>query len=88
MRIITPHSDEHYDFIKDLRFELYNEEMRWKMHLFYKAHGMKSLFPLTAENDELNYMVEFDNGYYMITIGKTAPVFHMMQVILYNKEQR
>lgn len=77
---MTPHSDEHYEFIKDLRFELYNEEMRWKMHLFYKAHGMNSLYPLTAENGELTYIVEFDNGYYMITIGKTAPIFRYIDM--------
>lgn len=72
---MTPHSDEHYAFIKDLMYEKYDETLRRKMYDFYKSNDMNVWLPGQLNGTTLQYIVEFESGYHMVYLSGSAPYF-------------
>ena len=72
---LTPHCDEHYEFIKDLMRQKYDEALRQKMYDFYESQGITVWLPGRMHEYTLEYIAEFESGYYKIFLSGSAPYF-------------
>ena len=73
--ILTPWCDEHYTFIQNLRYEVYDAECRRKMYDFYDSHDIGVLLPGRLNGRKLEYIIEFEYGTYRVVLGGRVPEF-------------
>ena len=65
--MITPYEEEHYEFLKSILYEIYNEETRNRLYDFYAQYGLRVWLPRDlTDNNSLEYIVEYAINWYTI----------------------
>lgn len=65
--MISPYEEEHFDFLRSMLFEPYNEETRNRLYDFYGQYRCRVWLPRDlTDNNSLEYIVEYAVDWYTI----------------------